>query len=70
MEGPPSSSFRLDVAWWSECSTTRRVKQPPRKEYRTRNPASMTSDADSKEEKCTPIQKWDKWFDDVETDED
>ena len=73
IEGPPLSSFCPDVAielWWSDCCTTRRVNQPPRKAYRPRNPASTTSDADSEEEECTPIQKWDKWFDDVETDED
>ena len=73
IEGPILSSFCPDVAielWWSDCCTTRRVNQLPRKTYRPRNPASTTSESDSEEEECTTIQKWDKWFDDAETDED
>ena len=46
IEGPTLNSFCPDVAielWWSDCCTTRGVNQLPRKTYRPRNPASMTS---------------------------
>ena len=38
VEGPTLSSFCPDCAvelWWSDCSTTRRVNQQPRKQYRS-----------------------------------
>lgn len=37
VEGPPLSDFSADSAvdlWWKGCSTTRRVNQNPRKQYR------------------------------------
>ncbi|XP_065918333.1 zinc finger protein 862-like [Dysidea avara] len=73
IEGPPLGCFCPDVAielWWSDCCTTRRVNQQPRKAYRPRNPGS--SDADNEEEEeCTTIQQWDDWFgEESETDED
>jgi len=38
IEGPPLASFCPDVAMWSDCCTTRRVNQHPRKTYQPQNP--------------------------------
>ena len=70
VEGPTLSSFCPDHAielWWSDCSTTRRVNQQPRKEYRPRNLESSNPDStqEQKEESLT-LELWDEWFHDSE----
>ena len=66
-EGPPLSSFCPDQAielWWSDCSTTRRVHQQPRKEYRPRNPETSDPElAQGGEEERLTLELWDEWFD-------
>ena len=65
VEGPTLSSFCPDRAielWWSDCSTSRRVSQQPRKEYRPRNPESSDSPQDQEEEKQLSLELWDEWF--------
>ena len=77
VEGPPLSSFNANVAiqlWWTDCCTSRRVNQNPRKEYRPR----ATSSNDSPQEESTSVEDstltlsaWDDWFDsDTQSDED
>ena len=67
VEGPALSSFCPDHTlelWWSECSTTRRVHQQPRKEYRPRN--SQASDTETihgeQEDESLTLEMWDEWF--------
>ena len=65
IEGPPLSSFGPDVAielWWSDCCTTRRLNQPPRKTYRPwkANLREEDDPEEDSEEECTAIQQWDK----------
>ena len=75
IEGPPLSSFCPDVAielWWSDCCTSRRLNQQPRKTYQPRksNPGEEDdSEEDPEENECTAIQQWDEWFVNSETDE-
>ena len=66
VEGPPLSSFCPDLAielWWSDCSTSRRVHQQPRKEYRPRS-HSEASDPEptQEEEQRLTLELWDEWF--------
>ena len=66
VEGPMLSSFCLDHAielQWSDCSTTRRVNQQLRKEYRSRNSESSdpTQEGSEKEGKLT-LELWDEWL--------
>ena len=49
IEGPPLSSFNASAAvtvnlWWTDTSSTRRVNQAPRKEYRPRAAEDDTED--------------------------
>ena len=71
VEGPTLSSFCPDHAielWWSDCSTTRRVNQQPRKEYRPRNPESSNPDSTQEQKKeCLTLELWDEWFHDSES---
>ena len=67
VEGPPLSSFCPDRAielWWSNCSTTRRVNQQPRKEYRPRNLESTDAEPTQgyQVEECLTLELWDEWF--------
>ena len=70
IEGPTLSLFCPDHAielWWSDCSTTRRVHQQPRKEYRPRNQDTAdpeSSQKDKEPEKRSTLELWDDWFDD------
>jgi hypothetical protein len=59
--------------WWSDCTTTRRVEQNPRKEYAMHSKGSDsamdvgTNNAPVQE--CLSLGDWDRWFgisDDVE----
>ena len=69
IHGPPLASFNADAAvelWWKECSTTRRVSQKPRKEYRSRvqdNPANEESEQEEDENTTFTLDDWDKLFD-------
>ena len=72
VEGPTLNSFCPDSAielWWSDCSTTRRVNQQQRKEYRPRNQESSDpKDTQGEpEEKCLTLELWDEWFHDSES---
>ena len=44
--------------WWSDCSTTRRVNQQPKKEYRPQNPDPTQEE---QEEQLT-LGLWDEWW--------
>ena len=72
VEGPTLSSFCPDRAielWWSDCSTTRRCHQQPRKEYRPRNPESsdLEPTQGEREEERLTLEMWDEWFQDTES---
>ncbi len=48
---------------WSDCSTTRRVHQQPRKVYRPRNPGPSDPDpTQEQEEERLTLDLWDEWF--------
>lgn len=72
IEGPTLSLFCPDRAielWWSDCSTTRRVNQQPRKGFRPRNVNQDTADPESSQDDKEPeehstLELWDDWFDD------
>ena len=80
VEGPALTSFNADAAiqlWWTDCCTSRRVNQNPRKEYQPR----ATSSSDSPQEESASLEDtdsciltlsaWDDWFDsDTPSDED
>ena len=54
MEGPLLSFFNANAAiqlWWTDCFTSRRVNQNPKKEYRPR----ATSSSDSPQEQSTQV---------------
>ena len=77
VEGPPLSSFNANAAiqlWWTDCCTSRRVNQNPRKEYRPRATSSNNSPQEkstSVEESTLTLSAWDDWFDsDTQSDED
>ena len=69
IEGPSLSQFSADAAvdlWWTDCCTTRRVNQNPRKEY-TRRRGGTTSQSESvedNEESQQPfvLDDWDSWM--------
>ena len=72
VEGPALSSFSPDHAielWWSDCSTTRRVRQQPRKEYRPRNPEVSNAEPTQGEQKVERLilELWDEWFHESES---
>lgn len=65
IEGPPLSAFVPDKAielWWKDCSTTRRVDQRPRKQYRKRNAATSAGEGhdDDHGEETLALDDWDK----------
>ena len=67
VEGPTLSSFCPDCAvelWWSDCSTTRRVNQQPRKQYLPQNPESSDpiQEEEEEEEEQLTLELWDEWF--------
>ena len=74
VEGPTLSSFCPDQAielWWSDCSSTRRVNQQPRKTYRPRNPESSDpAPAGEQAEEQLTLELWDEWFHESDTDSD
>ena len=69
VEGPLLSIFSADRAvkvWWRDCSTTRRVRQRPRKAYCPREKASTEADtarpqSDTGKETVT-LCEWDSWL--------
>ncbi len=67
IEGPPLSSFNPDAAvelWWKDCTTTRRVNQQPRKQYRPRKDKqghASEGDGESDEEQVMVLEEWDRW---------
>lgn len=82
-EGPSLTNFSPDAAldlWWKDCSTTRRVQQKPRKQYKKRNMGKGTetqfvddddddtgNDIDNEAEEYQDeltLEVWDDWFDD------
>ena len=69
IHGPPLASFNADAAvelWWKECSTTRRVSQKPRKEYRSRaqdDSENEESEEEDDENSTFALDDWDKLFD-------
>ena len=67
VEGPPLSTFSADSAvdlWWRSCSTTCRVNQNPRKEYRQREKVNDEEDdsGSSDDEVTSFLDDWDDWF--------
>ena len=65
VEGPPLSTFSADSVWWKSCSTTRRVNQSTRKEYRQRerlNDEVDSSSSSSDDEGTSFLDDWDDWF--------
>ena len=64
------SKFSADKAvelWWQDCSTTRRVNQQPRRQYKPRT--SSRQDDDSSEEEAFTLKDWDRWFDSHSSDD-
>ena len=79
VEGPPLTSFNANAAiqlWWTDCCTSRRVNQNPRKEYRPRatssgSPLEESTSVDDTESSTLTLSAWDDWFDtDSSSDED
>ena len=65
VEGPPLDSFRADDAislWWKDCNTTRRINQQPRKEYRSRESGSSSTDTTEASEVAFTLDDWDEWL--------
>ena len=70
VEGHLLPHFNADAAidlWWKSCSTTRRVNQKPRKEYRPRvreegDSSSGGSDDDDEVSQASFLDDWDNWF--------
>ena len=52
--------------WWTDCNTTRRVNQEPRREYRTRKTTEADSSPEPEKQNLLSLEEWDKWFDDSE----
>ena len=62
VEGSTLSFFCPDHAmelWWSDCSTTRRVNQQIRKEYRLRNSESSDPTQEESETEELTLELWD-----------
>ena len=65
IEGPSLSQFSADAAvdmWWTECCTTRRVNQNPRKEYATRGGTNSQSEESVNESPQLVLDDWDNWM--------
>ena len=68
IEGPSLSQFSADAAvdlWWTDCCTTRRVNQNPRKEYTRRGGSTSQSErVEDNEESQQPfvLDDWDSWM--------
>ncbi len=77
VQGPSLQNFSPKQAvdlWWSDCKTTRRINQGPRKEYRPRRRQSISEAGPSSsspmssgttsttEEQQLALHEWDKWF--------
>lgn len=65
VEGPALSLFCPDQAidlWWSDCATSRRVHQEPRKEYQSRLFKGGTDQELIEERECLTLELWDDWF--------
>ena len=63
IEGPTMASFSPDLAielWWSDCSTSRRVNQQPRKAYASRNSDEATDH--EQPQSVLALDCWDQWF--------
>ena len=61
------SKFSADKAvelWWQDCSTTHRVNQQPRRQYKPRTSSQPDNDSSEEEEAFTlnPLKNWDRWF--------
>lgn len=72
VEGPPLASFDANAAvqlWWSDCCTSQRVNQNPRKEYRPRASSSSplegseSTNVEDTESSTLNLSAWDDWFD-------
>ena len=64
VEGPTLRSFCPDHAielWWSDCNTTRRPNQQPRKAYGPRNQESPEPTQEQEEGDIT-LDLWDEWI--------
>ncbi len=71
VEEPPLADFDAKQAvelWWTDCQTTRRVNQAPRKEYRPRVTSSSSSttteepSSSSTGDETETLNDWDDWF--------
>ena len=66
VEGPILSTFSADAAvdlWWKSCSTTQRVNQNPRKEYRERVNDEVDGSSSSSDDEVTSfLDDWEDWF--------
>ena len=68
IEGPPLSQFSADAAvdlWWTECCTTRRVNQKPRKKCTGRGGTSTQNEEEPENVESTQslvLDDWDNWM--------
>ena len=66
-QGPTLSNFSPEQAvslWWTDCNTSRRINQEPRKEYRPHK--NSEADSSPEKQKLFALEEWDKWFTDPE----
>ena len=74
-QGPSLKNFSPQQAidlWWTDCRTTRRINQGPRKEYQPCQGSSEAGPSDmssgTTEEQLFTLYEWDAWFNSPESD--